>query len=265
MCAGMSSRFGGKIKQFAKVGKNDETLIEVSMNQAIKAGFKEIIFIIGNMTEAPFKEKFGSSYKEVPVKYAKQTFDPKERDKPWGTVDALVCAKDVIDGPFALCNGDDIYGREAFEAVKDFLEKETNPNAGVSVGYELGKVVSENGGVNRGVYSFNKENFITGLVEYFNIEKDSLKEQGLNEKTLVSMNLFGLNKNILDLLIKKLEDFKKTNAGDRKAECLLPVELGNLIKENKIKIKLLPTKDQWFGVTNPDDEPTVRAALAKVL
>jgi dTDP-glucose pyrophosphorylase len=114
LVAGISSRFGGKIKQFAVVGSNGETLIEYSMNQAIKAGFNKIIFIVGNSTEKPFKEKFKDSYKGIEIKYAHQLYDPKERDKPWGTCDAICSAKNLINGAFVVCNGDDIYGEKPF-------------------------------------------------------------------------------------------------------------------------------------------------------
>ena len=111
MVAGMSSRFGGKIKQFAKVGPEGETLIEYSLNQAIPAGFTKIVFIVGNKTEKPFKEMFGDSYKGIPIKYASQNFDSASRDKPWGTTDALCSAKELLDCPFIICNGDDLYGK----------------------------------------------------------------------------------------------------------------------------------------------------------
>lgn len=263
MVAGLSSRFGGKIKQFAQVGPNGETLIEVSMQQAIKAGFKEIIFIVGEKTEVPFKDKFSAGYNETPIYYANQILDPTTRDKPWGTTDALVSAKDVITSPFAVCNGDDLYGENALKKVREFLEKSENEKDCVAIGYELGKVLPKIGKTNRGIFKTNKNDNIISIEEVFEIEKNNLKEKNLQEKDLCSMNLFGLTENTLELLEKKLNEFKETHKGDRKAECLLPVELSNLIKEKKITMKLLPTKDNWFGVTNPEDELVVRKALLK--
>ena len=123
MVAGLSARFGGKIKQFAKIGPNDETLIEISVNQALKAGFDKIIFIVGEKTEAPFKEKFGEEHKGISVKYALQTYDPKFRDRPWGAADALCVAKNLIDDSFVVCNGDDLYGEETFRILLNHLKE----------------------------------------------------------------------------------------------------------------------------------------------
>ncbi|MFA5931056.1 MAG: sugar phosphate nucleotidyltransferase [archaeon] len=261
MVAGLSSRFGGKIKQFAQVGPKGETLIEVSMQQAIKAGFKEIIFIVGEKTEIPFKDKFSAGYNETPIYYANQLLDLTLRDKPWGTTDALVSAKEVITSSFAVCNGDDLYGENALKKAREFLEKSEDEKACVAIGYELGKVLPEKGKTNRGIFKTDKNDNIISIEEVFEIEKNNLKEKNLKEKDLCSMNLFGLTEKSLELLEKKLISFKNTHKGDRKSECLLPVELSNLIKEKKITMKLLPTKDSWFGVTNPEDELVVRAAL----
>jgi NDP-sugar pyrophosphorylase family protein len=264
MVAGLSSRFGGKIKQFAKVGPKNETLIEVSIDQAIGAGASKIIFIVGENTEKPFMEKFGrngAKYKGIPVSYARQTFDSADRDKPWGTVDALVCAKGLIDGPFIVCNGDDIYGEKAFEAAFDYLKSNKLGDKCVAVGYELGKVLPPEGKTNRGIFKTDHDNFITNITEVFDIEKKKLSEKGLREETLCSMTLFGLQGEVVWLLADKLAHFKSERAGDRKAECLLPVELSNLIKEKKIEMKLIKTDSPWFGVTNPKDEEIVRKQL----
>ncbi len=255
--AGMSSRFGGKVKQFAQVGKNGETLIEVSMNQALKSNFNKIIFIVGEKTEKLFKEKFGNEYKGVPIFYAKQTFDPKERD----TCDAILCAKDLIKEPFVFCNGDDLYGENTFKIITDWVNKTNSPAA---IGYDLNECVPEKGSVNRAIFSVDKENYVTGLVETIGIEKYKLKELNPTNKSLCSMNIFALLPSTLDLLEVKMKDFKSMHKGDRKSECYLPVELSNLIKENKTKLKLLYTKDKWLGVTNPEDEEEVRKELAKL-
>ncbi len=260
MVAGMSSRFGGKIKQFARVGKNDETLIEVSINQALKAGFDKIIFIVGNMTEIPFKEKFKNSYKNIPVFYAKQTFDSNERDKPWGTCDAVVCAKELINESFVVCNGDDIYGENSFKILFDYLIKE---NSSATLGFELGKVIPDKGGSNRAIYSFDENNMVIGLNEIIGIEKNKLSEMNLKESTLCSMNIFALTKEVVLELEENLKNFKILNKNNRKIECYLPVELSKLINEKKLNLKLLSTPDNWLGVTNPEDEIIVKNVLSK--
>ena len=259
MVAGMSSRFGGKIKQFAKVGPNGETLIEVSMDQAINAGFNKIIFVVGDKTETQFKEKFGDSYNGVPVFYTKQFFNPEERDKPWGTTDALVTAKEFINENFVVCNGDDIYGKNALKETHNYLEKNDN---GITVGYKLKHIIPEEGAVNRGKFETDTEGNVTSIKEILGISKENFLEKDLTKNSLCSMNLFGLTKETLLDLEKKLVEFKEKNAGDRKAECFLPVELGNLIEEGKLKMKLIETNDKWFGVTNPEDEEKVRNALS---
>jgi NDP-sugar pyrophosphorylase family protein len=257
LVAGLSSRFDGKIKQFAKIGKNGETLIELSMLQAINAGFDKIIFVVGEKTEIPFKKKFENSFNNTPIFYAKQEFNPSERDKPWGTVDALLSAKKIIDEDFVVCNGDDLYGKNSFEKARIFLE---NNDCCVAVGYELKKVILENGKTNRGIFEINN-NDITKIKEIFDIEKNNLEEKNLKNDSLASMNLFGLKQNTINLLEKRLFEFKKENFNNRKIECLLPVELSNLILEKEIKMKLLTSEDDWFGVTNPEDEEIIRKKL----
>lgn len=258
MVAGMSSRFGGKIKQFAKVGPDGETLIEYSINQALDAGFNEIIFIVGEKTEEPFKEMFGTNYNGIPVKYAKQTFNPETRDKPWGTTDALLRAKGIIDSPFVVLNGDDIYGKDAYETIHAAVQ-----NSNVSVGYKLGTVIPEEGSVNRGIFQEENGN-VTKIVENIGITKATLAEHNLTENSLASMNFFGLQPEVLSLLEEKLTAFKDTHVEDRKAECLLPTELCALIDEGKISMKLLSTTSQWFGVTNPEDEEIVAKQLKEL-
>ena len=265
MVAGLSSRFGGKIKQFAQVGPNNETLMEVSIGQAIRAGAKKIIFIVGESTETPFKEKFGkdrSKYMGVPIFYAKQSFNPAERDKPWGTADALVSAKEVINEPFIVCNGDDLYGENAFRQAFGFLK--ANGKECVAVGYELGKVLPEEGKTNRGIFTTNGAGQTEDIREVFGIEKKNLVEKGLGEKTLCSMNLFGLQKEAVSALAERLAKFKEAHKGDRKAECLLPVELSALTKEKRILMRLLRTDDTWLGITNPEDEAAVRERLKRL-
>ena len=262
MVAGMSSRFGGKIKQFAKVGKNNETLIEVSINQAIDAGFDKIIFIVGEKTSAPFKEKFQNEYKGIKIDYALQTFDKETRDKPWGTCDALVCAKSVINDDFVVCNGDDLYGANTMKSLITFSKENNVDHA--TIGYTLGNVLPDNGEVNRGIFSTDNDNNVLEIDETLNISKANLKEKNLSEKNLSSQNIFFIKKETLNLLEEKLIKFKETHPGDRKSECYLPTELSNLINEDKIKLKLIPTSDKWFGVTNPEDEAIIKEQLKSV-
>lgn len=258
MVAGISSRFGGRIKQFSEVGPNNETLIEYSMNQALPAGFTKIVLIVGNRTEHPFKEKFGNSYKEIPIQYTLQKFDEEKRDRPWGTVDALCTIKDAVKCPFVICNGDDIYGEESFQILIDQLKTKST---GATTGYKLGNVLPEKGGVNRAIFEVNSNDEIQSLKEEFDLTKENLDEKGLSENSLCSMNIFGLQPDTVRKLNGILEKFKEEHKGDRRIECLLPNELGNLIKENKLIINLYPTNGKWFGVTNPGDEIKIKESL----
>lgn len=258
MVAGLSSRFGGKIKQFAKIGPNNESLIEYSLNQAIKAGFEKIVFIVGNLTEKPFKDKFGDAYKNIPVLYAFQGFDAKDRDRPWGTADALCTLKNIIDCKFVICNGDDIYGENTFKILIDHL-KESSEEA--TIGYDLISVIPEKGKTHRGIFKINSKGYVESLVETFNIEKSGIEESNLKPDDKCSMNIFAFQPRIIDLIIEKLNKFKQEHAGDRKIEFLLPTEISNLIQEKKIKMKIYNTPDRWYGVTNPEDEEIVRELI----
>jgi NDP-sugar pyrophosphorylase family protein len=259
MVAGLSSRFGGKIKQFAPVGPDNETLMEYSMNQALSAGFTKIVFIVGNMTEKPFKEKFGDSYKGIKVEYAFQFFDPGTRDRPWGTTDALCSLKGKISCPFVICNGDDIYGKNSFRILTEHLKK--NPEE-ATLGYRLCEVIPEKGRINRGIFQVN-DCYVKSLKEVLGIEKCNLKATNTNENDLCSMNIYALHPKTIDLLENYLNEFKIQHIGDRRAEALLPEMISRLIEEGKIKMKIYPSKDKWIGVTNPEDEAVVREILKK--
>ncbi len=261
MVAGLSSRFGGKIKQFAQIGPNNETLIEYSVNQAISAGFTKIIFIVGEKTEEGFKGLFKDSYHNLPVYYAYQGFNPELRDKPWGTTDALCCAKEIINCPFVVCNGDDIYGKNTFKVLADHLDK--NDKEAATIGYKLVEVLPENGKVNRGIFQI-ENGYVKKITETFNITKANLNELSLNKNNLCSQNIFALYPDTLKILYEKSEAEKKLYPNDRKKELLLPVYLSDLASTEKIRIKVYNTPDKWFGVTNPEDEEIVRAEIKKL-
>lgn len=258
MVAWMSSRFGGKIKQFAKVWPNNSTLIEYSLQQALPAWFSKIIFIVGKMTASPFKETFGDSYKSIPVEYATQTFDETTRDRPRWTVDALCCAKNLINWPCVVCNGDDIYWANSFKILFDHLQ---NSDESVSIWYILENVVPDKWSVNRWIFQIDWGNYVQDIKEMIWIEKEKLTEIWLNNQDLCSMNIFWLSKSALELLNNRLLNFKIEHNGDRKIECYLPVEISNIVKEQWIKMKLYSTLDTRFGVTNPEDEEIVKKQI----
>jgi NDP-sugar pyrophosphorylase family protein len=260
MVAGLSSRFGGKIKQFACVGPHNETLIEYSLKQALASKFSKIIFIVGEKTEKPFKEMFKDNYQGIPVYYARQEFNPETRDKPWGTVDALCTAEKFITEPCIVCNGDDLYGEESFKILTGHLQK--NPSENATLGFLLKNVLPEQGKVNRGIFQ-QENNYVTEITETFDIERLYLEEKNLREDSLASMNIFALTPKTIQKLATRLKLFKETHAQDRKSECLLPHELSELIKQKEITMKLYPTASHWLGITNPEDEDIVRKILLK--
>ncbi len=257
LAAGISSRFQGKIKQLAKIGKNQETLIELSLAQAVKAGFSNIIIILGNKTEKPIKQVLGSNFQGVPISYALQTYN-SSRDKPWGTTDALCAAKSLIKSGFVVCNGDDLYGAETLKVLADHLKISKEE---ATIGYKLINTLPEQGLVNRGIFKV-EDNYATDIKETFNIEKSNLAATSNSPDDLCSMNLFALHPNILNLLCSKLEKFKTEHKADRKIEALLPAGLASLIKQEKIKMKIYPAKNIWLGLTNPEDEEILRNKLA---
>lgn len=261
MVAGMSSRFGGKIKQFAKVWPNNTTLIEYSMDQALKSGFSEIIFIVGKMTEQPFKEKFWNYYKSIPIKYALQTFDEIQRDRPRWTVDAVCSITNIVKNPFVVCNGDDIYGENSFKIIYDHLQ---NSNEIVSLWYILWNVIPDNWTTNRGIFKIDENKYVQNIKEIIWISKNSLSEFDLKESDLCSMNIFWLNIETLSELNNILTKFKSENQWNRTIECYLPVELSNIIKNWLSKMKLYSTPDKRFWVTNPEDEEIVKKQIQEL-
>lgn len=261
MVAGISSRFGGEIKAFAKIGKNEESLIECSLKNALISEFSKIVFIVSRETEKAFREKFGNSYNNIPVFYALQKFDYLNRDKPWGTVDALCSALPFLNCPFVICNGDDLYGMNDFRQMfKHLSNKESN----AMIGYRLNDVLSETGSVNRGIIDKWENGNVKNIIEIFSIEKNNFETNKLSEKDLCSMNLFGFQPEILELLKNVLEEFKEKNKNDRKIECLLPNEIGKLTSTGDIILEVYPALEKWHGLTYQEDVKKVKKKLAIV-
>ncbi|MEM4330952.1 MAG: sugar phosphate nucleotidyltransferase [Candidatus Pacearchaeota archaeon] len=260
MVAGVSSRFGGNIKPLTEVGPNKETLIEYSLNQALKNSFYNIIFIVGNKTEIPFKEKFGRKYRNLPVYYSLQKYDESKRDKPWGTLEALCTIKTIVSPSFIVCNGDDLYGEECFEILFEHLQKD-NRAINATVGFDLEKVLPDGQKVNRAIFELDEKNYVKDIYEVINLEKNSLSSLGLSLNTNCSMNIFALYKEVIPLLEKEFFLLKEKYNNDRKIEFLLPNTLGKLCREEKILLKLYSTNSSWLGITYPGDEKILREKL----
>ena len=251
MAAGIGSRFGGGIKQLAPIGPNGEIIMDYSIYDALEAGFDKVVFVIRKDLEKDFKEIIGNRIeKEVEVAYAFQELDdiPEKfsgkftgRTKPWGTGQAILCCKDVVDAPFLVINADDYYGKEAFKEAYSYL---TNlPSADIMqicmVSFVLKNTLSDNGGVTRGVCEVDGHGMLADIEETHNIEKEDGKA----------------------VIHKEDEFLEKTESTDLKAEYLLPTMIGDLLSDGKLEVKVLQSHDQWFGVTYKEDKESVTAAL----
>ena len=275
LAAGMGSRYGG-LKQLDQFGPNGETLMEYSIYDGIKAGFEKIVFVIRRDFEEAFKKAYIDKIKDkIEVDYVFQELTslpagfsvPEGREKPWGTGHAIMAAKDKIDGPFAVVNADDFYGREAYKIIHDFLAKlgDSESTTYTIIGYPLPKTLSDHGSVSRGVCEID---FNGNLIKVAERTKIVREENGiyyhendqsflLSEDTSVSMNLMGFDPTFFDYLEKYFVDFLKDSINDFKSEYLLPTVVNELAITNQVKVRILKTDAQWFGVTYQEDRPIV--------
>ena len=282
LAAGMGSRYGG-LKQVDSVGLNGEAIIDFTIYDALKAGVDRVVFIIRKEHHELFKENFGDKIaKFVKVDYAFQDINdlpdglivPSERTKPWGTTHALLACRDIIkDEPFIICNADDFYGRSAFEKVVSFFKESKDENEYAACAYKVENTLSDNGSVTRGMCEV-KDGYLSNIKECYNIQKegdDIIFEE--NETKLswpkgvgVSMNFWGFKPSVFKKLEKIFEsDIKegiKTNP--LKYEALLPNHIGELIKNDEAKVRVLVSNDVWFGVTYKEDKPKVMEEIAKL-
>ena len=283
MAAGMGSRYGG-LKQLEPVGPHGELIIDYSIYDARRAGFETVIFVIKRELEADFRATIGdrlSAYMEV--RYAFQELSdlpegyavPEGRVKPWGTAQATLAARSLVDGPLAVINADDYYGPEGFRAIYDYLS--AHPDQAfyeyAMVGYLLKNTVTEHGHVARGVCSVDESGYLTDIVERVRIEREGdharyTEDEGetwshLDGETPVSMNLWGFSGSFLPETWKRFPAFLENALAQNpeKAEYFLPSVVSELIAERKARVKVLTSNDKWYGVTYQADRPTVVAAL----
>ena len=288
MAAGMGSRYGG-LKQIDPVGSCGEAILDYSLYDAYEAGFETAVIIIKEAIKKDFMETVGKRLEKAPIKirYAYQELDklpagysvPEGRTKPWGTSHAVLCAKDEIgDAPFAVLNSDDYYGKSAFKVIYDYLchaeDKEKYDYC--MVGYELGKTVTDNGSVARGVCETDGNHFLTGINERTKIEKYDggihyTEDEGnswtdIPAETTVSMNMWGYTTSFLKEIESRFPAFldRALSGNTAKAEFFLPVTVSQLLSENKATVKVLTSPDKWYGVTYAADKPVVVAALKEM-
>jgi NDP-sugar pyrophosphorylase family protein len=259
MVAGMSSRYGGILKQLAKVGLNGETLIEVSVLQALTAGFTKIIFITNELTEHEFIKIFGKEYQGIPVEYVRQKWNPEKRDRPWGTTDAICALKGNVREPFILVNSDDLYGKETFKKGYELMKERHNNIIGGCI-LEKTMPADEETLVNRGIIEVNEETgFVKSIEERLKI---STKANPELLSRLASVNFIGLKPETLDYLQAILEDFQIEHKGDRKIEALLPTHLNYLIQNKIISMNYFKIENPIYGITYPGDEKHVKLIIS---
>jgi len=284
MAAGIGSRFGGGIKQLEPVGPNGEIIMDYSIHDAMEAGFNKVIFIIRRDLEKDFKEIIGHRIEKLlPVEYAYQELEDLPagyevtpgRTKPWGTGQAVLSVKGMVDGPFLVINADDYYGREGFRRIHDYMAEHMDSqseNYDICMGgFVLSNTLSDNGTVTRGVCQVDEEGYLTNVTETYNIQ---MKEDGLHAtdesgapvtispSQPVSMNMWGLPASFVQELEKGFPVFlDNLKEGDIKSEYLLPKIIDNLVQNKKARVTVLDTPDKWFGVTYREDKQAVADAI----
>lgn len=261
MAAGMGSRFGG-LKQIEPLGPNGEIILDFSVYDAVAAGFDKVVFVIKKEIEKDFRAACGKRIeKMVDVDYSFQEKDdlpagftlPDTRLKPWGTGQAVLSAKNIVDAPFAVINADDYYGKDSFQVIHKHL---TSDEDMCMVGYKLGNTITDNGTVTRGICE-SENGYLTKITECDGLDKNS--EYPMD--TIVSMNMWGLRPDVFPFLEKEFELFLKENINEPKKEFLLPSILNDRMNKEGKKIKVLSSDSKWYGVTYREDSPIVSAAM----
>lgn len=285
LAAGMGSRYGG-LKQIDGVGNHNEPIIEFTIFDAIRAGFRKVVLIIKKEHQEAFEESLIKKIRPyIEVEYAFQDINdipedvmiPAERVKPWGTTHALLSCRNILkEDPFIVCNADDFYGKDAFEKVMNFFHEDHPDNDYCMVGYKVENTLSDNGTVTRGLCEKNEEGYLTSIKEVMNVRWNDTHDGVLYEDdsevlsmelgTPVSMNFWGFKPGIIPLLngIFIYELPVGIYKNPLKYEALLPNHVGNLVDEGKCRVKVLTSEDSWFGVTYKEDKPSVVAKIQEL-
>jgi NDP-sugar pyrophosphorylase family protein len=280
MAAGMASRYGS-MKQIQAFGPSGETIMDYSIYDAIRAGFKKVVFIIRQDFAEDFKKIFEPKLKgRIEAEYVFQEMDkyidgfsvPQGRTKPWGTAHAILCAKDAVKEPFAVINADDFYGSDGFKKAYEFLLNDCKEDVYAIIGYELAKTLSEYGSVSRGVSEVDRDNNLVAIYERLKIYRDNGKivyeesdgsKHEVAEDALTSLNFWCFHPSLFDFIEKGFQKFLQENISNPKAEYLIPYAADQWVKAKKGVIKVIPTSAQWFGVTYKEDAPIVKKSLTE--
>lgn len=278
----MASRYGS-MKQIQQFGPGGETIMDYSINDAIKAGFEKVVFIIRKDFAEDFKNIFEPKLKgRIQTEYVFQEMDaftegfvaPEGRTKPWGTSHAILCAKDAVPGNFAVINADDFYGQDAFQKAYNFLLHECNDQTFGLIGYQLENTLSENGSVSRGVCEVDAAGNLAQINERLKVYEEAGKivyeeadgsKHPIGETAKASMNFWCFSPALFPFLQEEFRTFLKESGSELKTEFLIPYSADQYIKRGKGVIKVIPTAAQWFGVTYKEDAPVVKQKLEKLV
>lgn len=280
LAAGMGSRYGG-LKQIDPVGSHGQSILDYSVYDARRAGFETVVFLIKDEIEADFRRTVGDRVSRgMEVRYAFQRVEdlpagcavPAGRVKPWGTAQAVLCAREALRGSFAVINADDYYGPGAFDAAYRFLSRENpDPACHAMLGYRLGNTVSDYGSVSRGICRVGEDGLLEEIVERKKLEKDgdgarfSLDGGGnwerLGGDTVVSMNFWGFQLSVLEEIRERFPGFLRAMEDPAVGEVCLPDVVGPMVREGRARVEVLPCREQWYGVTYRADKPSVEAAV----
>lgn len=278
LAAGMGSRYGG-LKQVDPMGPAGETVLDYSVHDAVRAGFDRVLFIIRRDFETEFRAVVGARFAgRVKVDYVFQALDalpeghvlPPGRTKPWGTGHAVWCAREALDGPFAVVNADDFYGANSFVRLATFLRAAAVARLSVPeyamVGFRLANTLSEHGAVSRGVCAVDAEGRLAGVEERTGILASEVGPgRRYDPNTIVSMNCWGFTADFLPRLDALWRQFVAANGTSEKTEFYLPFAVDDLLRSGAVRVRVLPTDDQWFGVTYREDKPRVQAAIRALI
>ena len=280
LAAGMGSRYGG-LKQIDPVGPNGETILDYSIYDALRAGFGKLVFVIRREIEQPFKQLLGARLEtRIAVEYVFQELDalppgfavPAGRTKPWGTTHAILVAARAIHEPFAVINADDFYGAEGYRVLAQHLKSDTEDDA--MVGYPLTNTLSEFGTVSRGVCQVDDNNFLKGVVEFTKIERDGPQARktdssgGVTRLTgdeVVSMNMWGFTPRVFGQLREDFQEFLQRHGSDVTSESFIPSTVNHMIETGSARVKVLRTKDSWFGITYREDHRHVVESVGRLV
>ncbi|MBM3443463.1 MAG: nucleotidyltransferase [Bacteroidetes bacterium] len=281
LAAGMASRYGG-MKQIESFGPDGETIMDYSIYDAIRAGFGKVVFVIREDFAEQFKSIFEPKLKgRIQTEYVYQHLDAhldgydrlSTRSNPWGTAHAVLCARDVIQEPFAVINADDFYGRDAFQKAYAFLSQQCSAQNYFIIGYQLEQTLSDHGTVNRGVCSMDELGNLVGVTERLNISRhaegvvcdDGLEPAHLQLSTIVSMNFWCFHPSVFAYTHRLFQEFLQARGKEEKSEFFIPLVADQFIHQGEGKVEVIPTSAIWFGVTYKEDAPAVRSGIEKLL